>query len=256
MGRGLWLGGRQPCSCRVRPGLPRYTHFLSHAILQTAQETERSLMHLLYLFALVSPAPHIWPLPLSWHLSFPIHVIHPGLSLQFPPSNQSGSGSPYEHSHLYCPPSWAYAFPNQTLSFHFALALNEGPDSPELLLGPLKITLEVCTLSHFEKESSIIRKLYPWKDDEKLIWGISLFCFALMRHSLNYVWDKTEMYYQEQPRSGKPSPGSRTWRNLNRIPERSLYEKYEVKFNAKILRVNNEGGQKVEVRSGRKTHRE
>lgn len=64
------------------------------------------------------------------------------------------------------------------------------------------------------------------------------------------------MCYQDQPRSTEPRPASRACRNVDRIPEPSWYTRYEVRFKAKILKVNNEEFQELRVRSAAKINSE
>lgn len=85
-----------------RLGLPMakaHEHILSHVIPQTAQQTEISLVHLLYLFALVSlmlPAPHTWPLPFNHYCLDICHFLSMKFTLatvsSLPASDQAGSG--------------------------------------------------------------------------------------------------------------------------------------------------------------------
>lgn len=115
--------------CLGLPMAKAHEHLLSHAVPQTAYKTEVSFVHPLYLFALVSlmlPAPHTWSLPFNHYY---LNICY-FLSMEFtlatlsslPASNQAGSGSPCEHSHLSCPLIWKSAFLNWTLIlFHLCL---------------------------------------------------------------------------------------------------------------------------------------
>lgn len=114
-------------------GFPCHTHMSSSYHTQFPRQPQIPV-HLLCLFALVSmtltlSAPHTWALPFN-HYCLGICYFWstwPLSPVPHPCSRQAGSPSPHEHSHLPYPPIWDSAFLNQTQSFHFSLALNEGP---------------------------------------------------------------------------------------------------------------------------------